>query len=232
MLVDETRSIFDLLNTKESIWVINNTRNPACLVALDFGPGIKYPPIPPGPDPICVTEAIPHRALENSYDFRRALETGLLRLLTAASARNYYEINKGRKQALKEKLDSLMMPPKDGVVPEMSEGAVTSRAVDARDLLTAKVLTVCTAFRERNIDEKALLEELISIQEDLNDNDLEYIRSTNSMGAKRFAQEISDKRLRAAVSKKDVIKKEETTHKGHVVRKEEPSRDSDDFPIE
>lgn len=201
MLVPETRSIFELIQSKEPIWVINNTKNPSYLVALDFGRGVKFPPLPPGPDPICLTDMIPHKYIEESYDFHQAVAKGLLLIVTDQSAKEYFEKNKGRKEAIKAKLEQLIGSP--GLVTETQAGAVTSRQSDARDLLSPKVLQLHLAFKERNIDEKTLLSELLEIQNDLTENELDYLRALNNPAVTQFVVELTAERNKDSKKKKE-----------------------------
>jgi len=229
MLVPEKRTVFELLESRDPIWVVNNTKSPSYLVALDFGRGIKFPPLPPGPDPVCLTDAIPHKNLSESYDFRQAVAKGLLQIVTDVSARNYFEKNAGRKEAIKQKLERLMK--RSNLVTEEESGSVVSRAQDARDILSPKVLQLHAAYKERNIKEKELLEELLEIQNDLQENDLEYLRSLDSPAVKQFVTDVTEERRKAIVEE---AKKEESSAKQKKTLTKESSKevDEDDFPID
>jgi hypothetical protein len=238
MLVDEKRSIFALLEDREPIWVVNNTKEPSCLVALSFGREVKFPPLPPGPDPICLTEQIPHKALANSYDFRQAVQKRLLRLITNDSALDYFEKNAGRKAAIKDKLKKLMEFPTSGITTMEKEGSVSNVAVDARDTLMPKVLSLHAAFSNQSISEEALLEDLITLENDLGDNDLEFIRSLNSPAVKRFVESVTKQRRDAIVAEAEkekaaaVMENETEKAEAPPVNRTTRSADEDDFPID
>lgn len=239
MLVDEERSIFTLLEDREPIWVVNNTREPSCLVALSFGREVKFPPLPPGPDPICLTEQIPHKALANSYDFRQAVQKKLLRLITNDSALGYFEKNVGRKEAIKEKLKQLMQVSA-GITTMEKDGSVSNVAVDARDTLMPKVLSLHAAFSNQSISEEALLEELITLENDLGDNDLEFIRALNSPSVKRFVENVTKQRREAIVEEAEKERAAAEVENEMVKNEKDPplrktrelSKDEDDFPID
>jgi len=164
----------NLLADGSEIWVRNNsgviTGREAGNIVLQVGSGnmVDSVMIPPGNDPVCLTDQVTPGLLKECMDLFKLVRTEALILLDPDDAENYYEQNKARKVAMEEKIARLLNEEKAGA--SLPKQPTTSNVE-----IHPKVGDICLKARHGAITEKQALERAIEQQSVLTLDDYHYL---------------------------------------------------------
>lgn len=164
----------ELINTSSEIWVLNKsaeyTKKTACNVAFQVGHGdmVDMVIIPPGNDPVCITDQVDPESLKSCRDLFKLTKAGALELLDPKDADEYYARNKERKKIVEDKINSMLHQPKvdrpkrvidfDHNRPDPNR---VKKGIETMERMHPKVNDVCLKARHGAITEGAALESLI-----------------------------------------------------------------------
>ena len=101
--------LFDLLMEHKPIWVVNNTQNVAKkrisgTMRISLGTGIPPLVVPPGADPVCLSDQAPYEMLKGSSDLITMINKQLLKLLDPSDAELYYAQNEERRDYIAKQI--------------------------------------------------------------------------------------------------------------------------------
>lgn len=106
-------SIHQLIKEELPIWVRNETqkvKGQGFYVLVSISPDVRTPgrviPIPPGPDPVCLSELVPFEDLRRSNSLFSCLASGILSLVSPEEAEEYYRKNPKRREVVKKLMQS------------------------------------------------------------------------------------------------------------------------------
>jgi hypothetical protein len=199
-----------LLKHDLPIWVINRgSKGESGQIVLQLGnrDNWKGITIPPGSDPVCVSNLAPTEMLRMCFGLNRAIDSGALELLDPDKAEEYYTLNEDRKQVMQEKLAKYMYKQQENV-PEPKQirfGDDSSDSSNFRNFredglpadLTktrakfvqsgpkAKIGDLCQRASFDAIDEKLMLESLLEISSSLTPVDLDYVEKNGKFDSVR-----------------------------------------------
>jgi len=201
-----------LIKYELPIWVINRgSKGESCQVVLQAGDRANWKgiTIPPGSDPICLTDLVPTDSLKSCYDLSAAIEKGALELLDPEKAEEYYDEKDDRRQVVKDKLNKYMYRQQENV-PEpkavrfgdddmgagdrnqrrfrddgMPEGVSQSRTKFVQSGPKAKVGDLCQKAQFDAVDERGMLESLLELGSSLTAVDLDYIEKNGKFDSVR-----------------------------------------------
>lgn len=179
-----------LIKNDLPIWVRNNSGD----LEQEIEPGDiclqvsnvhKMPPvvIPPGDDPVCITDQVDPDALKGFRDLFVAVQKGALELLDPEEADKYYEENEDRRKIVADKIDKYInnIPDDKRWVKEVTDSEVK---------LQPKVTELCQRAKHEAIDEREMLEKLFGLKKLLKDADYAYLCSHGKYsGVKHWAQD-------------------------------------------
>ena len=179
----------NLIAEGEEIWVRNRTgertEKEAGNLVMQVGSGnaIDKVMIPPGRDPVCLTDQVTPRLLADCMDLFKLVKSGVLELLDPAQAEKYYANNEARRKIVEDKIDRLSSGAPDSTVdPQKSKTANVE--------INAKVGDICLKAKHAAITEHAALERLFEQESVLTMDDYNYL-SMNGVfnGVKSWAKE-------------------------------------------
>ena len=108
-----------LLKNGESVWVRNMSGTPGVsdkagliVMALVYGNATDKIMVPPGSDPVCLTDQVPSDILKTCSDLFKLVNSGALELLDPADAEQYYADNAGRRKRMEKKIAEMKQIPK------------------------------------------------------------------------------------------------------------------------
>jgi hypothetical protein len=185
----ERLNLHALIEAKQPIWVRNVSGNvlgePVYIyLRINPGAGISMDPIPPGEEPICLTDKVPHKYLAENFDLFRLVDKGLLQLVAPEEAEAYYSRYPEKRQVVAQKIKSLIESSESGgvrfkqmigrTVMRQAEGtAVTSGSFE----VSPRVKWLVTAINSDVLSPEGFKVELNAIRDSLTDVDKDYIRS-------------------------------------------------------
>lgn len=206
-----------LLKHDLPIWVINHgSKGESGQVVLQLGNKDNWKGItlPPGNDPICVSDLAPTEMLRSCFDLNRAIDSGSLELLDPDKAEEYYTHNEDRRRIMQEKLTKYMYKQHDNV-PEpkqirygdddvlsdrgsrrFREDGMPVEASQTRQKFTQsgpkpKVGDLCQRASFEAIDERQMFEALLEISSSLTPVDLDYIEKNGKFDSvRRWAKDL------------------------------------------
>ncbi len=178
-----------LLENKE-VWVINRagpntTHTDVGNISLQVGSGnfIDKVIIPPGKDPVCLTEQVTPKLLAECMDLFKSVRSGALELLDPEQADAYYAKNQERKQIVTDKIDKVLKS-------QRLEGAAPKRAILDTVSVNSKVGDICLRAKHSAITEREALESLMEQESALSADDYNYIAANGVFsGVKNWASE-------------------------------------------
>lgn len=178
-----------LLKEELPVWVVNKTgevgtQEPA-IVSIQVGSGDNWSSIkiPPGRDPVCITDWVDPVSLRSCRDLFTLVRKGILELKDPDKAEEYYEINDERKRIMDEKLEKYMSEKKEEELP-------TPRPAESSQVLNPKIDSICMRAREGAIKERDALERLVEQESVLKEADYEYLlRNGVFESVKKWAKE-------------------------------------------
>jgi len=161
-----------LIDADEEIWVINRGKTPgdeSGKVVFQIGSGafVDSVVIPPGQDPICITDMVDPESLKSCRDLFKLVRGGTLELLDPSDADTYYEQHQERKAIVEEKIKKLMEAP---LQPDQK-----TRIKQTSATLHPKVGDVCRRLAHANITERDAIEKLLEQKASLSEDDYQYL---------------------------------------------------------
>jgi hypothetical protein len=190
-----------LIDGNEEIWVRNRsgeiTQKASCNVVFQVGHGdmIDMVVIPPGNDPVCITDQVDPESLKSCRDLFKLIKRGALELLDPKYADDYYKNNVDRKKVVEQKINSMLNPPKvDRPKKKFDLNRPDPEALrkDAGHVvhMHPRVNDICLKARHAAITETTAMEALMEQEAVLQQQDYEYLATNGVFSAvKRWAKE-------------------------------------------
>lgn len=219
-------TLHKLFSSNEEIWVRNKTGSAghgreAGNIVMQVGSGahIDIIAVPPGNDPVCLTDQATHEMLRNCMDLVKHINNGALELLDPSAAESYYTKNKERKEAVEAKIKRLLNKEREDVpAPKRVDGfsdeelrpvskQKKSKILDEMNPgdkrrqtvlhnVHPKVNDVCLKAKHGAITEHDALETLMEQAPTLTEQDYQYvIHNAAFAGLKRWAKQQFNKLL-------------------------------------
>jgi hypothetical protein len=170
-----------LIDSKAEIWVTNQTGKSigkeSGNIVFQVGDGMHTDTviIPPGNDPVCLTDQVDSKSLETCRDLFKLVQKGALKLLEPEYAAEYYTKNEERKQVVQDKIQKML----DG---KMDDKPVPQNVEEkAKDIaLNPRIGDICLKARHKAIEEREALELILEQENALSEDDLSYL-ATNGV---------------------------------------------------
>jgi len=184
----------NLIAEGAEIWVINRsgelTGREAGNIVLQVGSGnmIDTVVIPPGKDPVCLTDQVTPKLLADCMDLFKLVRSDALELQDPENAEAYYESNKSRKDIVEDKINKFIkMKPED---------VVSKKASSANVEINSKIGDICLKAKHAAISEHEALERLMEQESVLKLDDYNYLMMNGVYnGVKRWAKDRQNKLL-------------------------------------
>lgn len=191
----------ELISKGEEIWVRNrsaqHTKKHACNVAFQVGHGdmIDLVIVPPGNDPVCLTDQVDPESLKSCRDLFKLVNSGALELLDPKDADKYYAIHAERKKVVESKINAILNPKRD--IPtrvkfdkDSPDPEKLKRGVENFSRMHPKVNDICLKARHGAITQAAAMEALLEQQSVFTAMEYQYL-ATNGVfdSVKRWAKE-------------------------------------------
>jgi hypothetical protein len=185
----------NLIAEGEEIWVTNRsgelTGKEAGNIVIQVGSGnmIDTVVIPPGKDPVCLTDQVTPKLLADCMDLFKLVRSEALQLLDPKNAEAYYDSNKSRKTIVEEKINKFIkMKPEDVVVKQASSANVQ---------INPKIGDICLKAKHAALSEHEALERLMEQESVLKLDDYNYLMMNGVYnGVKRWAKDQQNKILK------------------------------------
>lgn len=165
----------NLISEGSEIWVINRsgekTGKEAGNIVLETRSGnmVDVVSIPPGEDPVCLTDQVTPSLLADCMDLFKHVRSGMLELLDPADADEYYEQNQERRKVMEEKIRKFTAREKD-------EGIDLPKETKSSNVqIHPKVGDICLKAKHAAISEREALERLIEQSSVLTTDDYNYV---------------------------------------------------------
>jgi hypothetical protein len=166
----------NLIASGDEIWVKNNsgplTGKEAGNIVMQVGTGnvIDTVVIPPGSDPVCLTDQVTPKLLGECMDLFKLVKSEALLLLDPADANTYYEQNQERKRIVDEKIDKILNSKRE-------DTPITKPVGSGNVVINPKVGDICLKAKHAAISEREALERLMEQAEVLSADDYSYLMS-------------------------------------------------------
>lgn len=201
-----------LLKNDLPVWVINrgSKKVGSGILVCQVGDkdNWKSLPIPPGNDPVCLTDMVPSEMLKTCFDLHREIDAGALELLDPDNAEEYYSTREDRRRVMQEKLRKYMSkdqndvpePKKirfgdddaletrgfrrfreDGLPKDMN----MTRQPFAQSGPKPKLSDLCLRAQANAVDEKVMFEEVLEMSSSLTPIDLDFLVRNGSFDSVR-----------------------------------------------
>ena len=168
-------SLADLLREGKPVWVRNSTQKvsktgEAGVLSFQIGTGDSRTTIkiPPGNDPVCITDQASPGALATCNDLFNTIRKRGLELLDPEQAEQYYEENEERRDIMEDKIQKLIHESKE-------EAREPSKVKEDSFQLHNKVQDVVLKAKHDAISERNALEELIERCSAFKAEDYQYL---------------------------------------------------------
>jgi hypothetical protein len=184
------RSLMELFKEKAPIWVRNNSAKmlgEPVYVFLRLGDehrSVKVDPIPPGDEPVCLTDKVPHKFLEECSDLFRLVDKGILEVVSPDEAEAYYRENPGKREVVRQKIRSLIEASESGgarfqqmigrTVMRQAPGAAVSGGSFE---VSPRVKWLASAYKAGVLSREAFKVELSALADALTEVDKDYLRT-------------------------------------------------------
>jgi len=161
-----------LIDSNEEIWVINRsgeyTGKDAGNVVFQVGSGtmVDSVVIPPGADPVCITDQVDPESLRTCRDLFKLIRSTALELLDPARANEYYDQNKGRKAIVEKKVNDVISRVQRQQTSQHKSGVIH---------VHTKVQDVCRRLAHGNLTERDAIERLLEQKAVLKEDDYDYL---------------------------------------------------------
>ena len=187
-----------LFAESEEVWVRNKFhaitgKDPANVVMeVRNGSMVDAVVVPPGNDPVCLTDQAVPRLLGECMDLYKLVKSGVLEVLDPEYAQDYYDQNQGRREAVESKISQIL----DHKTPL---NAVKNPQVSKHELghteVNPKVGDICLKAKHAALSEREALERLLEQEEVLNINDYDYLVSNGVFtNVKNWARDQGNKK--------------------------------------
>jgi len=185
----------NLIAEGSEIWVMNRsgkiTGKEAGNIVLQVGSGnmIDTVMIPPGKDPVCLTDQVTPKLLSDCMDLFKLVRSGALELLDPENAEAYYTKNQARKDIVEKKINKFIkMQPENTVVKKASSANVE---------INSKIGDICLKAKHAALSEHEALERLMEQESVLKMDDYNYLMMNGVYGGvKRWAKDQQNALLR------------------------------------
>ena len=197
------------------IWVVNRgSKGEAGVLVLQLGDKNNWKgiPIPPGSDPVCVSDMAPMETLRGCYDLHRAIDSEALELLDPDKAEEYYEQRTDRKQVVQDKIKKYLYKSKENVPDPtpikfgdddmdgghfkkfredgLPEGTKQRREKFVQAGPKPKIGDLCQKAQFDAISERDMFEQLLELSSSLTPVDLDHIEKNGKFDSvKRWASD-------------------------------------------
>lgn len=182
----------ELINKGQPVWVLNKTgengkgKYPGNVVfQVGSGDNIGTVAVPPGDDPICITDQIDGDSLKTCRDLFNLVNTGYLELLDPENVEEYYDKNAQRKKIVEDKINRVKENIPDNVpLPKSADAKLIE------DVMNPKVGAICRSAKRKEISERDALEGLIEQSRTFTAVEYNYIAINGQYEAlKKWAKE-------------------------------------------
>lgn len=202
-------TLHQLFSNNDEIWV-RNTKEGNVVMQIGTPPNIDKLVVPPGKDPVCLTEQAPNDVLKACLDLTKLIKSDTLSLLDPAYAESYYAKNLERKAIVEAKINKILnnvredetprrvdglteedlrpksKPRKNPMLDEMTPSSKTRKRVAN---VHPKINEVCLKAKHGAIDERSALETLLEQEGVLQEADYQYLMNNGVFsGLKRWAK--------------------------------------------
>lgn len=197
----------NLIANGEEIWVRNNsgmiTGREAGNIVMQVGTGnvIDTVVIPPGKDPVCLTDQVTPKLLEECMDLFKLVKSEALELLDPTDANVYYEQNQERKRIVEEKIDKILTNKREDTPAQRPVGSGNIE-------INSKIGDICLKAKHAAISEREALERLMEQADVLTMDDYNYLLSNGVFTTvKNWARDQSTAMANASVDPVEVATK-------------------------
>ena len=178
----------NLIAEGDEIWVTNRsgelTGKEAGNIVLQVGSGnmIDTVVIPPGKDPVCLTDQVTPKLLGDCMDLFKLVRSEALELQDPANAEAYYEKNRSRKKIVEDKISKFThMKPEEMAVRKPSSANVE---------INPKLGDICLKAKHAAVSEHEALEQLMEQEAVLTMDDYNYLMMNGVYsGVKHWAKD-------------------------------------------
>lgn len=198
--IEKRLTLRRLIDGNEEIWVRNRsaeiTQKSACNVVFQVGHGdvIDLVVIPPGADPVCITDQVDPESLKSCRDLFKLIKRGALELLDPKFADDYYKNNIERKTIVEQKINNMLNPhaadrPKRKF--DLNNPDPVQLRKDAGHVVTMhpRVNDICLKARHAAITEGSAMESLREQEGVFGQMEYEYLATNGVFPAiKRWAK--------------------------------------------
>lgn len=205
-------TLHNLISEGAEIWVRNLTgikvKKQAGNIVMQAGQGnMIYPiAIPPGKDPVCLTDQVTPKLLEDCMDLFQHLNNGALELLDPDEAISYYRENKKRKAVIEKKVKQLLTRPR-GAPVEKKKAEQTVQ-------LHPKLNAICQRAKHGAITDREALESLMEQEDALTTADFSYLLTNGVFDAvKKWAEDKVSKMSDQEDEEEEVIERKSPKRK-------------------
>jgi hypothetical protein len=191
-----------LIKDGEEIWVRNatgdaeNDVNPG-IVVFQVGKGayIDKVSIPPGDDPVCITDQVDPESLQGCTDLFKLVNSGALDLLEPEYAEEYYEANETRREAVAKKIKKFVnRTVEKPIVEEKFPGEKKKQKARNTKKVHPKVENICLQAKHQKISETDALEALLEQSKVFKESDYAYLMQKGKFeSVKSWAKEQLEK---------------------------------------
>jgi hypothetical protein len=182
----------NLIAEQEEIWVINRsaevTGREAGNIVLQVGTGAATDVvvIPPGKDPVCLTDQVTPKLLADCMDLFKLVKSKGLELLDPAEANSYYEANEARRAVVESKIDKFVQGSPKTVMPKVKSANVQ---------INPKIGDICLKSKHAAMSEHEALEKLMEQEAVLTIDDYSYLMANGVYNGVRRWAETQQRRL-------------------------------------
>lgn len=206
-------SLHNLLKEGQEVWVVNMTgtsefrhkRKNAGPISLMVGmPGNSDRlVVPPGRDPICLTDMTDLESLKTCRDLFKALDSGGLKLLPPNEADAYYSKNQARRDVMQRKMDKYLKMEKEKDVPEqLKEQNFAQKSTS--ETINPRVPDLCLKAKHQRHSEEEILEQFLEIGGAFGEPEFQYISSNGGYPAvKNWAKDMLQSLLDDPIEQSD-----------------------------
>lgn len=191
----------NLIAEGQEIWVINRsaelTGRESGNIVIQVGTGnvIDTVVIPPGKDPVCLTDQVTPKLLADCMDLFKLVKAEALELLDPEKAEEYYTTNVKRKKIVQQKIDKLLRStPEDVATPKKA----STTNID----VNPKIGDICLKSKHAAISEQEALERLMEQEAVFKLDDYNYLVMNGVYNAvKTWAKDQINKLLKVEEAK-------------------------------
>lgn len=191
-----------LFDNNEEVWVRNLSKDfmpggKSANVTLQVGtpPVIDTVLIPPGEDPVCLTDQADIKSLRECRDLIKQVHSGCLELLDPRYAMSYYKANSGRKKAVQRKIDDFLLKRSKLEGRDVSKRRAPA---DGPVQVTPQIGDICQKARHGIIGERDAIQVLMELEAGITEDDCNYLlkngvfKEVKRWASQRLSRLVSD----------------------------------------